>query len=59
MPSGPQTLHSLPHACPWLVATQDLEASLPMVLEKHQWDRVASVRRPTDARDNLLLYRKR
>lgn len=50
---------SLPHACPWLVATQDLEASLPMVLDKGQWTLVTSVRRPTDARDNLLLYRKR
>lgn len=50
---------SLPHACPWLVTTQDLEASMPMVLDKGQWTRVASVRRPTDARDNLLLYRKR
>lgn len=49
---------SLPHACPWLVATQELEASMPLLLDKGQWSLRASVRRPTDARDNLLLYRK-
>jgi hypothetical protein len=49
---------SLPHACGWLVATQELEASMPLVLEKRRWSLAATVRRPTDARDNLLLYRK-
>lgn len=50
---------SLPSACPWLVASQDVQATLPMVLDARQWALVATVRRPTDAKDNLLLYRKR
>ena len=49
---------SLPHTCPWLVTTQDLQASMPLLLDRHSWSLAASVRRPTDARDNLLLYRK-
>lgn len=50
---------SLPSACPWLVASQDVQATLPMVLDARQWTLVTTVRRPTDAKDNLLLYRKR
>ncbi|RYY94136.1 MAG: hypothetical protein EOO24_25375 [Comamonadaceae bacterium] len=50
---------TLPHACDWLVATQDLQASMGIVLDRQQWSLVASVRRPTDARDNLLLFRKK
>lgn len=49
---------SLPHTCSWLVTTQDLQSSMPLLLDKHSWSLAASVRRPTDARDNLLLYRK-
>ena len=50
---------SLPSTCPWLVASQELQPSLAMVLQPRQWTLVATVRRPTDAKDNLLLYRKR
>lgn len=50
---------SVPHACPWLVASQDLQESMSMVLDPRQWTLVTAVRRPTDARDNLLLYRKK
>lgn len=50
---------NLPSPCPWLVASQDIQASLKMVLQPNQWTLVATVRRPTDAKDNLLLYRKR
>ena len=49
---------TLPGTCPWLVASQDIQASLKMVLQPKQWTLVATVRRPTDAKDNLLLYRK-
>lgn len=49
---------SLPSACPWLVAAPDVQVALPMVLDARQWQLVATVHRPTDARDNLLLYRK-
>ncbi len=49
----------LPSVCPWLVASQELQPSLGMVLDPRQWALVATVRRPADAKDNLLLYRKR
>lgn len=49
---------TIPSACPWLVVAQDLQSSVPMALGARDWTLVASVRRPTDARDNLLLYRK-
>jgi 4-amino-4-deoxy-L-arabinose transferase-like glycosyltransferase len=46
-------------ACPWLVVSQDLQVSLPMVVNLKQWRLVTTVRRPTDQRENLLLYKKR
>jgi hypothetical protein len=49
----------LPSSCRWLVAAQDLEAAVPMVFDPRRWVRVATVNRPTDRHDNLLLYRKR
>jgi hypothetical protein len=45
--------------CPWLVASQDLQFAVPTVLEPRRWILVATVRRPTDAKDNLLLYKRR
>ncbi|MDB5857678.1 MAG: putative rane protein [Ramlibacter sp.] len=50
---------TLPNACPWLVVAQELQPSLAMVLEPRQWTLVATIKRPTDKDDNLLLYRKR
>lgn len=49
----------IPSNCPWLVAAQDLQGSLPMALNLRQWTLVTTVRRPTDQRENLLLYKKR
>lgn len=46
-------------ACPWLVATEDLELSVPMAFDSRRWSLVAKIPRPTDARDNLLLYKKK
>jgi hypothetical protein len=48
----------LPSACPWLIAAQELQPSIAMVLDPRHWSLVATVRRPTDAKENLLLYRK-
>ncbi len=48
-----------PSACPWLVASQDLQELLPMAVDIKQWKLVTTVPRPTDQRENLLLYRKR
>ena len=49
----------IPSTCPWLVVAQDLQLSLPMALNLRQWQLVTTVRRPTDQRENLLLYKKR
>jgi 4-amino-4-deoxy-L-arabinose transferase-like glycosyltransferase len=49
----------IPSGCPWLVAAQDLQVSLPMALNLREWRLVTTVRRPTDQRENLLLYKKR
>lgn len=58
---GKLDLHNaqIPSACPWLVASQDLQLSLPMAMNLKQWQLVTTVRRPTDQRENLLLYKKR
>lgn len=46
-------------ACPWLLLTQDIQPSLGMAFDLRQWRHVATIRRPADAKDNLLLYRRR
>nr|WP_207189983.1 hypothetical protein [Ramlibacter ginsenosidimutans] len=45
--------------CPWLVAAGDLEASVPTAFGKHHWTLVARIPRPTDARETILLYKKK
>ncbi|WP_332824657.1 hypothetical protein [Ramlibacter sp.] len=47
-----------PSTCPWLVAAEDLQGSVSMAFNARQWSLVAKIPRPTDKRDNLLLYRK-
>jgi hypothetical protein len=44
--------------CPWLVVAQELQPSVIMAMETRRWKLVGTVRRPTDAKDNLLVYRK-
>lgn len=47
-----------PHAtCPWLVVTSEFQQVASMALDMKQWQLVATVRRPTDPKDNVLLYR--
>jgi 4-amino-4-deoxy-L-arabinose transferase-like glycosyltransferase len=48
-----------PGECPWLVASQELQPSLAMALDIRRWELVTQVRRPTDQRENLLLYKKK
>lgn len=48
-----------PPACPWLVVAEDLEAAVPLAFDTKQWRLVAKFPRPTDRRENLLLYQKR
>lgn len=44
--------------CPWLVVTPDAQPAVAAVLGADTWLPVATVRRPTDASDNLVLYRR-
>jgi 4-amino-4-deoxy-L-arabinose transferase-like glycosyltransferase len=44
--------------CPWLIATADLQAAMPVALDMKRWQLVATIRRPVDAHDNVLLYRR-
>jgi len=43
--------------CPWLVVGSEYQAAASMAMDMKQWSLMATVRRPTDAKDNLLLYR--
>ncbi|KQT07678.1 hypothetical protein [Ramlibacter sp. Leaf400] len=43
--------------CPWLIVGSEYQASASMAMDMKQWRLQATVRRPTDARDNVLLYR--
>ena len=45
--------------CPWLVMSSEFQPLAEMALDMKQWRLVATVRRPTDARDNVLLYARR
>ncbi|HYF19910.1 MAG TPA: hypothetical protein VEA40_18730, partial [Ramlibacter sp.] len=44
--------------CRWLIVSSEAQASAPVAIDMKQWQLVATVRRPTDARDNVLLYRR-
>jgi hypothetical protein len=47
-------------SCPWLLAAAQLQPTLTMALDMRDWQLVSIVRarRPADANDNVLLYRK-
>jgi hypothetical protein len=45
-------------ACPWLVAAAKFQPSLPLAVDMRGWQLVSSIRRPVDAEDSVLLYRK-
>ncbi len=44
--------------CPWLVAAAELQPAMPIAIDMKGWQLVSSIRRPSDANDNVLLYRK-
>jgi 4-amino-4-deoxy-L-arabinose transferase-like glycosyltransferase len=44
--------------CPWLLVSAQLQPAMPMALNVADWRLVATARRPADANDNVLLYRK-
>jgi hypothetical protein len=45
-------------ACPWLIAASQTAPAMTAVMNTRDWRLVAVVRRPVDAKENLLLYRK-
>jgi hypothetical protein len=45
-------------SCPWLLAAAPLQPAMPIALDMRQWALVAIVRRPTDANENVVLYRR-
>jgi 4-amino-4-deoxy-L-arabinose transferase-like glycosyltransferase len=45
-------------ACPWLLVAADLQPAMSMALDTRRLQLVASIRRPVDAHDNVLLYRR-
>jgi len=45
-------------ACPWLIAAEDLKSVVPRAFAPVRWKLVASIPRPTDKRENVLLYKK-
>ncbi|MDB5945455.1 MAG: putative rane protein, partial [Ramlibacter sp.] len=47
-----------PATCPWLLVDADMQQAAAAALEMRQWNLVSLVRRPSDSKDNVLLYRK-
>jgi len=55
---GLQLRNAAPRSqCPWLVIGSEYQAAASVAMDMKQWSLAATVRRPTDAKDNLLLYR--
>jgi hypothetical protein len=48
-----------PSTCPWLVVAEDLQLAMPMAFDQRHWSLVAKIPRPTDTRENLVLYKKK
>nr|WP_315261838.1 hypothetical protein [uncultured Limnohabitans sp.] len=46
-------------ACPWLVVDNDLRPELGQVVQLNEWDRVRSIYRPADKKENVTLYHRR
>ena len=44
--------------CPWLLVAAPLQPVMPLALDIRNWQLVASIRRPADVNENVLLYRK-
>jgi 4-amino-4-deoxy-L-arabinose transferase-like glycosyltransferase len=44
--------------CPWLIVDANDRATLPQAVDTEQWDLKATVRRPTDRNESILVYRR-
>ena len=49
---------SVAAACPWMIVGAASADALRAGLDMRQWKLLANVRRPADANDNVLLYRR-
>jgi hypothetical protein len=45
-------------ACPWLLSAAGMQPAMSVALDMRHWQLVSSIRRPVDAQDNVLLYRR-
>jgi hypothetical protein len=45
-------------ACPWLLAAAPMQAAMPIALDMRDWELLATIRRPTDANESVVLYRR-
>jgi len=46
-------------ACPWLLVDNDLRPELARVVRLHEWNRVRTIRRPSDNNEDVTLYHRR
>ena len=44
--------------CPWLIASDELQPAPPPGIDIRQWTQVAKIRRPSDANEDVFVYRR-
>ena len=49
----------VPASCPWMVIDADAVQSASIAVDMRQWRSVATVARPSDSNDDLVLFRRR
>jgi hypothetical protein len=49
----------VPASCPWMVVDADAVQSASIAVDMRQWRSVATVARPSDSNDDLVLFRRR
>jgi 4-amino-4-deoxy-L-arabinose transferase-like glycosyltransferase len=45
-------------SCPWLLAAAPLQPAMSIAIDMREWRLVATIRRPTDSNENVVLYRR-
>ena len=53
------TSDELQSTCPWLLVDNDLRPELASVVRLHEWNRVRTIRRPSDNNEDVTLYHRR
>ncbi|MRD48118.1 hypothetical protein [Caenimonas koreensis] len=44
--------------CPWLLVNDEMRPALPITVDIRQWTQVAKIRRPSDANEDVFLFRR-